>query len=79
MTDKQCDCGGDLYAIRILDATESTRGGEGVGHVELAYAAPEATASFFTRTVSKSGTVKAVLCNQCGRIYLYESKATPLG
>jgi hypothetical protein len=72
------DCEGDLVNIKILDATESTRSGEGVGHVELAYAAPESSASFFTRSVTKSGTVKAKLCNQCGRIFLYASRPTPL-
>ena len=70
------DCGGNLYAIRLLDATESTRSGEGMSHVELTYAAPDATASFFTRTVQKAGVVRAKLCNQCGRIFLYASRPT---
>lgn len=73
------DCEGDLYAIKLLDATESTRAGEGMSHVEMSYSAPEASASFFTRSVAKSGTVKAKLCNQCGRIFLYASRPTPLG
>lgn len=73
------DCQGELYAIKLLDATDSTRTGEGVSHVEMAYAAPESSASFFTRSVAKSGVVKAKLCNQCGRIFLYGSKPTPLG
>ena len=78
-TDKCPDCDGDLYAIKLLDATESTRSGEGMSHVDLSYAAPEASASFFTRSVAKSGFVKAKLCNQCGRIFLYGSRPTPLG
>jgi hypothetical protein len=72
------DCNGDLYNIKLLDATESTRSGEGVSHVALSYAAPEASASFFTRSIAKSGTVHAKLCNQCGRILLYASHPTPL-
>jgi hypothetical protein len=72
------DCNGSLYNIQLLDATESTRSGEGMAHVELSYAAPEAVASFFTRTIAKAGTVKAKLCNQCGRILLYASRPTPL-
>jgi hypothetical protein len=68
------DCEGDLVNIKLLDATDSSRAGEGTGHVELTYAAPAAAASFFTRTVAKSGTVKAKLCNQCGRILLYASR-----
>lgn len=79
MTNDNCpDCGGDLYAIKLLDATDSTRSGEGMSHVELSYAAPEASASFFTRSVAKAGTVKAKLCSQCGRIFLFASRATPL-
>jgi hypothetical protein len=70
------DCSGQLCDIKILDATESTRAGEGVGHVEMAYSAPDAAPSFFTRSVQKSGVVKAKLCNQCGRIYLYASRPT---
>lgn len=72
------DCGGTLVNIKLLDATESTRSGEGMGHVEMSYAAPEASASFFTRSVAKSGTVKAKLCNECGRIFLYAARPTPL-
>jgi hypothetical protein len=72
------DCEGDLYNIQLLDATESTRSGEGMSHVQLSYAAPEATASFFTRSIAKSGIVKAKLCNRCGRILLYASRPTPL-
>jgi hypothetical protein len=68
------DCEGELHDIKLLDATDSSRAGQGTGHVELTYAAPDSTASFFTRTVAKSGTVKAKLCNQCGRILLYASR-----
>jgi hypothetical protein len=79
MTTNKCpDCSGDLYNIKLLDATDSTRSGEGMSHVEMSYAAPEASASFFTRSVAKSGTVKAKLCNQCGRIFMYAARATPL-
>ena len=70
------DCQGQLVNIKLLDATDASRSGEGVGHVELTYAAPDASASFFTRTVTKSGVVKAKLCNQCGRIFLYASRPT---
>ncbi|HTN74706.1 MAG TPA: hypothetical protein VL096_05645 [Pirellulaceae bacterium] len=70
------DCSGQLCNIKLLDATEATRAGEGVGHVELTYAAPDAAATFFTRAVTKSGVVKAKLCNQCGRIFLYASRPT---
>ena len=60
------DCNGDLYAIKLLDATESTRSGEGMSHVEMSYAAPETSASFFTRSVAKSGTVMVVVNSVCG-------------
>jgi hypothetical protein len=73
------DCNGTLHGIKLLDATDSSRAGEGTGHVEMAYAAPEASASFFTRSVAKSGTVKAKLCNECGRIFLYASRPSLAG
>jgi hypothetical protein len=79
MSNPKCpDCPGELVNIKILDATESTRSGEGMSHVEMSYAASDATASFFTRSVARAGTVKAKLCNQCGRIFLYASRPTPL-
>ncbi len=70
------DCQGQLVNIKLLDATDASRAGEGVGHVELTYAAPDAAATVFTRSVTKAGVVKAKLCNQCGRIFLYASRPT---
>jgi uncharacterized OB-fold protein len=65
------DCGKKMFPVKLIDATGSGVSGEGIAHVELAYAAQDADASFLTRTVTKSGVVKAALCSDCGRIILY--------
>ena len=67
------DCEVELRPIKLLDATNQGMGSEGVGHVEQAYAAENAQASWYTQTVPKSGTVKAKICPECGRIILFGS------
>ncbi len=64
------DCQGALDSIKIVDATDRAMG-SGVGHVELAYAAPNAQQSAMTASIPTSGIVKAKLCSSCGRIFLY--------
>ena len=65
------DCQHDLQPIKMLDATSPGYKHEGVMHTELAYAAPDAAASFFLHAVPKAGVVKAWICPECGRILLY--------
>ncbi len=65
------DCSLEMQPIKLLDATDTGMGGQGISHTELSYAAPDSVASFFTRTVPRLGTVDARICPQCGRIVLY--------
>jgi hypothetical protein len=60
-----------MQPIRLLDATETGMGQQGVSHVELSYAASDAAASMFTRTVPRLGAVQAKICPECGRIILH--------
>jgi hypothetical protein len=60
-----------MFPIKLIDATGSGISGEGISHVELCYASEDADASPLTRTVTKSGVVRAALCGECGRIILY--------
>lgn len=69
------DCESELQPIKLLDATDPGMGGQGIAHVEIAYAAAHAEASFLTRTVPRLGAVKAKLCPTCGRILLYGEPA----
>ena len=64
------DCNHEMHPIKLIDATDQGLG-HGIGHVELSYAAPDAVASQFTRTITKRGTVKAKICPECGRIILH--------
>ena len=69
------DCASVLRPIKLIDATEAGWH-EGQRHVELAYAAPEATGSFFLGKIPALGVVKGAICPSCGRILLYgESSA----
>ena len=67
------DCDSTMHPIKLLDATNLGMGTEGIGHVEQAYAAINAEASWVTKTVPKAGTVRANICPQCGRIVLHGS------
>ena len=62
------ECGMEMQPIKLIDAT--VRYADGSGHVELAYAAPDAKASFFTATIPALGKVKGMICPGCGRIVL---------
>ena len=68
---KTCpECETELFAVKVIDATHSlpTTGG---AHVELAYAAVDAKPSFFMKAIPKDGTLRAMLCPECGRALLY--------
>lgn len=74
MIDKQyrCrDCAADMQPVKLLDATNvAYRRDEGAAHVELAYAALDANASFFTRQIPQLGNVRGFICPACGEIRL---------
>jgi len=65
------DCKTEMQPIQLIDATERGWDSGGVGHVELAYSAPDAKASFFTHRIPIMGTVKGMICPECGRIVLH--------
>jgi hypothetical protein len=82
MTDERTicpDCQAELQPIKLLDATGTGMGGQGIAHTELSYAAPDSAASFFTRTVPRLGTVQAKICPECGRIILYGKRVSGSG
>ena len=69
------DCNRAMQPIKMIDAT----GGagfdfEGLQHIELAYAAPDASRSFFLGKIPRLGVVKGLICPECGRILLYGEK-----
>ena len=60
-----------MQPIKLMDATDRNLVfSGGIGHVELAYAAPDAKASFFSGVVPMLGTVRGMICPECGRIVL---------
>jgi hypothetical protein len=66
------DCHTPTEPIRLLDATAlGGMSGQGIQHVDLAYAAPDARASFFLHQVPGLGIVRGFICPKCGRILLY--------
>ena len=67
------DCGTKVQTIKLVDATELGFGREGTTHVELGYAAADATPSFFMGKIKQLGRVKGQICPDCGRILLYGS------
>ena len=70
--EKNCsDCGDILRRVKILDATGPGFKGDGIHHRELSYAAMKSQPSLFLGAVSKEGTVVAMICEGCGRIFLY--------
>ncbi|MCL4207907.1 MAG: hypothetical protein KJ000_35930 [Pirellulaceae bacterium] len=82
MSEIQCtcpDCRLEMQPIRLLDATDTGMGGQGISHTDLSYAAADSVASFFTRTVPRLGTVHARICPECGRIVLYGRPSTGTG
>lgn len=70
------DCNTGMQPIKLIDATARSVGRGALDHVELAYAAPDAQASFFLRKVPALGTVKGSICPECGRIVLYGEGGT---
>ncbi len=73
------DCEFELQPIKLLDATDTGMGGQGIGHTELSYAAPDSAASMFTRTVPRLGVVLAKICPECGRIILFGNQQSRSG
>ena len=65
------DCHTALQPIRLIDATDPGIFGDGIGHVDLAYAAPDAPASLFLSKVPRLGVVRGLICPDCGRILLF--------
>lgn len=68
------DCRGELRPIKIVDATGRALDA-GISHVELAYASPLAEQSGLSGTIPTSGNVRAKLCRNCTRIFLYGSRS----
>ena len=68
------DCNSAMQGIKLIDATHRAVGfgdEEGMQHVELGYAAADATASFFHGKIPRLGAVRGMICPECGRIVLY--------
>ena len=65
------DCDSVLRPVRVMDATHDLPIKTGGAHVELAYAAVDAKPSFFMRAVPAEGVLRAMLCPECGRAFLY--------
>ncbi len=65
------DCNTGMHPIKLINATHPGFGSDGIRHVELAYSAPEAKASFFLGRIPMLGTVKGMICPECGRIVLH--------
>ena len=65
------DCKGILRRIQIVDATELQPGGRGTRHASLEYAAENAKPSMLGSHVTTEGVVRAVICEDCKRIFLY--------
>jgi len=59
-----------MSQVKFLDSTGNMLG-QGTGHVELKYAAPDAKGSFFTGCIPALGVVRGFVCPQCGQIKLY--------
>jgi hypothetical protein len=60
-----------MQPIKLIDATHPGAFGTGGSrHVELEYSAPDAKASFFLRQIPSLGTVRGMICPECGRIIL---------
>src|SRR5262245_30972821 len=65
------DCETALEPIKLIDATHLGMKSEGIGHVDVAYEAPEAKPSSFLAKIQQQGTVRGFICPTCGRILLY--------
>jgi hypothetical protein len=66
------DCSVALQPIKLIDATGGPgRDNQGLQHVELSYAAPDASRGLFLGKIPRLGVVTGLICPQCGRILLY--------
>ena len=69
------DCEVELQRIKLIDATQGPgwdNGGH--GHIELSYAASDASRSLFLGKIDREGVVGGRLCPACGRILMYAEK-----
>ena len=69
--DAECDCGGELGEIQIVDKTSV----DGGSHHKLEYTVPEAKRSFWRQAYPVEGEVAALMCQSCGRITLFGRSA----
>ena len=70
------DCSTAMQPIKLIDATDGPGwDGEGLQHVELGYASPDSSRSFFLGKIERKGSVKGRICTDCGRIVLSGEKA----
>ena len=65
------DCKKPTQPIRLIDATTQDSTSQGCGHVDFAYAAPDAEPSAFLGQVPSLGVVRGFICPECGRILLF--------
>lgn len=71
MTRNCPECSTELRQVKILDATHNLPVATGGAHVELSYAALDSKPSFFMKAIPREGTIRAMLCPDCGRTLLY--------
>lgn len=65
------ECNVEMCEIKLVDATFPGMRNKGAQHVELSYTTPDARPSAFTASVPLEGSVRGVMCPQCGSISLY--------
>lgn len=65
------DCKIQMQPINLIDATNLGLEGNGTTHVDLNYAATDATPSFLLRKIPAIGRVGGKICPDCGRILLF--------
>lgn len=65
------DCKSAMQPIKMIDATDRGWNHEGTAHVSLAYAAPDASRSFFLGRIQPTGVLTGFICPACGRVILY--------
>ena len=70
------DCKSAMQPIKIIDATDGSWDGKGTTHVPLAYAAPDARRSFFSK-IPAMGFLTGFICPACGRVILYGQQVKP--
>jgi len=59
----------------VIDATHDLPRKTGGAHVDLSYASLDAKPSFFMKAIPREGTLRAMLCPDCGRTLFYAQPA----